>query len=55
MRKEMLNKLHYNHMGIEKTKLRAREIIFWPGMTTQIEDKISNCDICIRFQKANGK
>lgn len=55
LRKEILNKLHYNHMGMEKTKLRAREIIFWPGMTTQIEDKISNCETCLKFQKANEK
>jgi hypothetical protein len=28
MQKEMLEKLHYNHMGIEKTKARTRDTLF---------------------------
>lgn len=39
LRREVLNKLHYTHLGIEKTKNRAREIVYWPGMGKEIEEK----------------
>ena len=38
-------------MGIEKTKLRAREAVFWPGMNRQIEDVVKSCNICAYNQK----
>lgn len=51
----MLNKLHYNHLGMEKTKNRAREIIFWPGMSKQIDHNIFNCETRLKLQKSNEK
>ncbi|KAJ8871601.1 hypothetical protein PR048_027928 [Dryococelus australis] len=32
MRCTILSKSHYNRMGIQKIKLRARECVFWPGI-----------------------
>ena len=46
----MLQKLHNEHLGIEKTKERARETIFWPGITKQIEDVVSHCSTCSEYQ-----
>lgn len=37
LRTDIINRLHYNHLGVEKTKGRAREIVFWPGLSKQIE------------------
>jgi len=48
----MLEGLHEGHMGIELCNRRAPEIIFWPGITSQIEDKLSKCTVC---QKKNAK
>ena len=47
MRKEMLEKIHQGHMGIEKSKGRARDTLYWPGMNSQITDKVSRCTICL--------
>lgn len=33
MREKMLERIHESHMGIEKSKRRARDIMFWPKMT----------------------
>ena len=37
LRSEMLKQHHILHIGIKKTKLRARESMFWPGMNSEIE------------------
>ena len=34
MRKEMLERIHQGHMGIEKSKRRARDTLYWPGMNS---------------------
>ncbi|KAL7290511.1 hypothetical protein TKK_0015282 [Trichogramma kaykai] len=41
-RKHVLQQIHYPHLGIEKTKAFARQVIFWPGLNKHIEDMVSN-------------
>jgi len=55
LRKDTLHKLHQSHQGIEKTKQLARQTIFWPGMSAQIEDLVSNCATCQKHRNANAK
>ena len=38
--KRMLEDIHDSHLGIVKCKIRARDVIFWPGMSSQIEEMI---------------
>ena len=37
MRPAMLPVIHGTHLGIVKCKQRAREALYWPGMSAQIE------------------
>ena len=39
----MLVKIHASHMGVEKSKRRERDILYWPGMNGQIEEMILKC------------
>ena len=55
MRIEMLKCIHSSHLGIEKCKRRARDVLFWPGMNSQIQDVVTNCNICNMYQKRNTK
>lgn len=55
LRKEILLKLHEGHIGIDKTKHRAREIFYWPGMSQDIENFIKQCKICEKFCRRNCK
>ena len=55
MRTEILKTLHESHMGIEKTKSRASAVIFWPGISKDIEDIVSKCATCLRFKFENVK
>ena len=40
IRKEVLKQLHQAHMGIERTKWRARATISWPQINQQIEETV---------------
>jgi hypothetical protein len=55
MRKDMLARLHKSHQGVVSTKKRARDVIYWPGMSKQIEDMISKCSTCLQYRPANQK
>lgn len=55
LRNEMLFKLHEGHFGMEKTKLRAREVLYWPGMSNDIENLVSKCSVCERYSSKNCK
>ncbi|XP_033103462.1 uncharacterized protein K02A2.6-like [Anneissia japonica] len=50
MRKKLLSILHKQHQGIEKTRLRARQSIYWPGLNADIEQMITECDLCQTYQ-----
>ena len=55
MRKKMLQIIHNSHLGIEKCKRRARDVLYWPGMSSEIEDFVSTCEICTKYQGNNRK
>ena len=39
-------KIHSSHLGIEARLRRARECIYWPGMSAEMKHHISSCEIC---------
>lgn len=53
--KDILIELHKPHLGYEKTKSRAKQILYWPSMNNDIELMIDNCKICQRFRYSNIK
>ena len=50
LRPEMLKTVHQGHFGIEKTKARARKVIYWPGMSNDIEQLIAKCSTCNTYR-----
>ena len=50
LRKSILDKLHLGHMGITGTIRRARELVFWPGITSDIKTMIQECSTCNMYQ-----
>lgn len=55
MRAEMLKRIHESHLGIESCRRRAREVLFWPGMSQRITEIVSSCDVCKTHQKRQTK
>lgn len=51
MQSYILGKLHESHLGIEKTKMRARTCVFWRNCNSDIENMIKSCHICQKSQK----
>lgn len=50
MRQHMLKLIHQSHLGIVKSKQRVREVLYWPGMSAEIEEVVKNCSKCAEFQ-----
>ncbi|KAK3098958.1 hypothetical protein FSP39_024697 [Pinctada imbricata] len=46
MQKEILSRIHTGHLGITKCQQRAKETVFWIGLSKQVEDLVKNCDKC---------
>ena len=46
LRPGMLEKLHIGHQGIVKCLDRAHQSVRWPGLSRQIEERISSCTQC---------
>ena len=53
--KDILAQIHEGHLGIDRNKLRARDLVFWPGMTKQIEDIVTNCSTCQELRSGNPR
>lgn len=46
MRQEVLQDIHSGHQGIVKCRARARQSVWWPGLSVHISQLVENCDIC---------
>ena len=55
MQREILETLHQPHLGMQKTKLRARETVFWTNINRDIDEIVSRCEICQKYQPAQQK
>ena len=50
LRQEMLNCIHSGHQGIVKCRERARQSMWWPGLSTQLEKFVKQCPDCQKAQ-----
>ncbi|CAK1597865.1 unnamed protein product [Parnassius mnemosyne] len=55
LRTDMLNIVHEGHLGIDRCKRRARQVIFWPGMSRDIEMYVKRCAVCRESSNAPTK
>jgi transposase InsO family protein len=47
-RPEILRRLHQSHSGMTKTRAQARQLYFWPGMSSAIKNLVEACEQCVR-------
>ena len=54
IRVEMLQYIHEGHQGKERCLLRARNTVFWPKITYDIQELIERCIICQEHAKSQS-
>ena len=45
LRRKVLELIHEGHLGIEKYMLKARDSVFWPGISNDIRETVEKCGI----------
>lgn len=55
MRREMLARIHEGHLGVEKSKRRACEALYWPNMNCDIDQLIRECATCQKYHYKQAK
>jgi hypothetical protein len=45
-RKDVIGRLHASHQGIDRTKRRARQTVYWPGITSDVTNAPESCQHC---------
>ena len=51
LRKEMKERFHMGHVGIEHCKARAWQLMYLPNINADITDMVSNCSACLENRK----
>ena len=54
-RDEILDQLHEGHFGVDRTKLCARDSVYWPHINKDIECLVKTCDLCQEHSCRNNK
>ena len=52
LRRKVLEQIHDGYLGIEKCMLKARDSVFWPGISNDIRETVEKCGICQASSKA---
>jgi len=55
LRKDVFKLLYKTHLGFNKIYKRARELFYWPAITSELKTFIGQCKICIRYSKMQTK
>ena len=43
---DTLNRLHEGHLGITKCRALARSSVWWPNISSDVEEMVNKCSTC---------
>ena len=55
LRRRVLTHLHDSHRGVEATRRRAGQTVFWPGINSDIASTVQACGPCQTLQPSQQK
>ncbi|CEF60263.1 Ribonuclease H-like domain-containing protein [Strongyloides ratti] len=53
LQSKVLNQLHHGHVGMVRMKLYARGMVFWIGLSSDIEKTAGKCQTCLEYGQPN--
>ena len=51
MQPDVLRYLHDGHQGITKTRAKAADSVWWPGISRDIDKVVRNCAMCEKYRR----
>ena len=51
----ILKLIHKGHLGLNICKLCAKEFVYWPGLNSQLEKPVLNCELCLKYSNSKCK
>jgi hypothetical protein len=51
----ILSKLHKGHQGVEKSKLRAKDCVYWINISKDIETTTAQCPTCQQYRASQTR
>ena len=55
LRTDILSKIHEGHLGITKCRERAKQSVWWPGISSEIQIIVSSFNHCEKKMPTNRK
>ncbi len=55
IRPSVMERIHSSHIGVQGCIRRARELVYWPNMTTELTEFIGKCETCNTLSQAQKK
>lgn len=55
LRADILNRIHDGHQGLTKCRERASTSVWWPGISSEIKQKVQSCQICLEMKQTQQK
>ncbi len=55
MQQGVLEELHAAHQGQERAMQRARQMVYWPGMTNDVRNVVKTCEECQVYQPSQQR
>ena len=55
LRREMKRRVHTGHLGINTCLRLARDVMYWPGMSSEVRQHVETCGTCATFSDKQPK
>ena len=55
LRTTMMDIIHQPHLGQVMSIRRARQLVYWPGMSREIAEAVQKCEVCCQNQRAQQR
>lgn len=55
IRSVILHNFHIAHQGMQRTKAHVKKLLYWHGLTRDIEQMVQSCATCLQFQPRNRR